>query len=325
MSFLDLLKQKPAHLTGNRWRCRVKRTTQIQAFDATRPAHAEPGDIIEIAEKAARDLVADGTVERLAVLDENGEVVEAAKMPAAPVKPAKAVPVALPADYAELPKPFATAHGLLAEREALVADLHAARERSLPPDFVKARKFAEKRGEHAGKYWLASSFVGVEAVNAQIQLCDEAVEAEEALRAWDIANGYRLAAAHLESGREVIDAAEKLNVAVAELARVGFELFRLRIAPLELHEMKERHLFTGSALHQKYNTHATLTPPGIVWLGGTNPARGMDEPLTSMVSYFKTARRRLAEIEALLVEARAELAAAQGVTANPAKPTKKAA
>jgi hypothetical protein len=53
---------------------------------------------------------------------------------------------------------------------------------------------------------------------------------------------------------------------------------------------------------------------GAVFLGGENPSRALDLPVESIAETYHRAAARLAEVEPLLVQARAELATAQGVT-----------
>ncbi len=137
-----------------------------------------------------------------------------------------------------------------------------------------------------------------------------------ALRTHDAREGYPLACQLLEASKATIAKIEAANDATQELADVAFEIFSLRISALELAEPHRRKLYAGSGLFTRYGHLQPLGLHGAVFLGGENPSVALDLPIEGMAAAYRAAAARLAEVEPLLVQARAELAAAQGVTST---------
>ncbi|MCS6242999.1 MAG: hypothetical protein H2172_03960 [Opitutus sp.] len=305
MSFLDFIKPT-----------RAEKIVRVKILSATmaRPAgkldtqHTAAGSVLDMTEADARDLVTDGTAERIGRVGNDGQLVPAADAPAKPAAPERAKPAPLPDSFKGLPVSFAKAWEYIAKRRAIVADLEAARERALPADFVALSGFKD------GLKFYARAVIGEVAILEKIALGDAAKAAEDHLKAHDAREGYPLACHLLEASKETLSKIEAANAAIHELAEIAFDIFGIRIAALELAEPQRRKLFQGSGLFMRYASHSLIGLHGAVFLGGENPTRALDLPIEGMAAAYHNAAARLAEVEPLLVQARAELAAAQGVT-----------
>lgn len=308
MSLLDFLTTKKPSSRNERT-VRVKVLSDIRA----RPAgkldleHLSAGTTVDLPESEAVALASDGSVQKVGEVARDGSVMIAPTPPTPKPKRAPAVPAPMPEMFKELPAPFARAWELLAKRRALVADYQAAIEDKLPPGFLKVRGKEEEK-------FFTRIVVGEGAIVQLDKLNTAAEDAENALREFDAREGYALASAILAAGKATLEKIHAANTASEKLASIAFETFSARIAPLELHETKRRSLFTGSGLATKYASFTPFGQHGAVFLGGHNPDVALDLPVETMASTYRTAAARLAEVEALMPEARAELAAAQGVT-----------
>jgi hypothetical protein len=305
MSFLDFIKPT-----------RAEKIVRVKILSATmaRPAgkldteHTAAGSVIDMTEADARNMVADGTAERIGRVGNDGKLVPAADAPAKPAAPERAKPAPLPDSFKGLPVSFAKAWEFIAKRRAIVADLIAAQEAALPEDFVALR------GIKDGLKFYCRVTIGEEGILERIALSDAAQSAEDRLKAHDAREAYPTACQLLESSKATIAKIEAANDAAQELADIAFNIFGIRIAALELAEPHRRKLFQGSGLFIRYGYFQPLGMYDAVFMGGENPSIALDMPVESMAATYHTAANRLAEVEPLLVQARAELAAAQGVT-----------
>ena len=305
MSFLDFIKPNRAEKIV---RVKILSSTLARPAGKLDTEHTVAGSVLDMTEADARDLVAGGTAERIGRVGNDGQLVPAADAPAKPAAPERAKPAPLPDSFKGLPVSFAKAWEFIAKRRAIVADLEAARERALPADFKALSGFKD------GLKFYARAVIGEVAILERIALGDAVTAAEDHLRTHDAREGYPIACQLLEASKATIAKLEAANDATQELADIAFEIFGIRIAALELAETHRRKLFVGSGLFTRYGHFQPLGLHGAVFMGGENPSRALDLPVETMATTYHNAAARLAEVEPLLVQARAELATAQGVT-----------
>lgn len=299
MSFLTRFFQdrpRPARVFS----VRIKRNTQARRAGGNATTDVSPGEVIEVAEADAAELIAAGCAERVGR--------HAPERPAA--KP-KAASVPVPADYAALPVDFSEAWKLTATRDALVLDLDAAFRETMPKDYDQ-KDFIMGESRSTGPEGTRASEEKAKALEA----------ARETLRTWDECHRDKLAGHLFKCGQLVLELIGAANTSSALLAETGLRIFMSRIASLELSEMKARQLFEGSGLALRYAKFTPIGHKGATFMG---PGHGdtLDEPVAALAPQYRRAAARLAEVEKLLVEARAELAAAEGVN-SPGKARKAA-
>jgi hypothetical protein len=302
MSFLDFIKPKAAN--DKTVRVKILRDTMARPAGKLDTEHVAAGSIMDMGEADARFLCDDGTAERIGGIGAEGKLLPNTPKP----KPEKNKPQPLPDSLKGLPPSFAKAWDYIAKRRAIIADLEDARGRALPEDFAALSMMKD------GLKFYMRAVVGQAGVLERIELGNAVEAAETLLREHDTREGYRLACHLLEASKETLSKIEAANKAIQELADTAFDIFGIRVAALELAESHRRRLFLGSGLSMRYASSPLIGLHGAVFLGGENPTRALDLPIEGMAAAYRTAAARLAEVEPLLVQAREELAAAQGVT-----------
>jgi hypothetical protein len=307
MSFLDFIRPAAAVAVS---RVRITEPTRARAIGENMSSDAAPGDVIDVTREDAATLIGAGRAELLAQLDDKGDPIpsKARKIPPAPAKPAAA-----PADWKDMPPEFLRAHDFLARRAALVADINAAIESTLPPGFKNA---SLKRD---GLAFYAYGQAGNNAVENRLKKSEIVEAAGTKLREFDKSTGDALGRSMLAVGNVTHAKVQAANAATEELTRIAFDTFSARLAPLELDPAHRHKLFAGSGLAQRYAKFAPINPGCAVFTGGPSPKVTLDAPLATLAAYYRIATDRLAEVENLLAQARAELDAAQGATFTPTR------
>ena len=309
MSLLHLLVNKST--PENSVRVRFVSATRARAADKRDTQHVNAGEILDISAADACALIGDGIAERVGSV-KNGEFFTDNTTPVK-TKSVPAKPEPLPSNFAGLPAAFADAWNVVSKRRALVVDLQAARESALPPGFLAASKMPKDLE------FYVHAHVGEAQILERMALGDEAEGAEDLLKAHDKAEGYHLASAIAAAGRPTLALTEKANAAGLALAEIGFDIFALRVAALELSRAKVYSLFVGSTLAVRFASFTPLTVCDAVFTGGKNNDTAIDLPIEGIACYYLNAAARLAEIEPLLAEASAQLSAALGTTPKAAK------
>lgn len=115
---------------------------------------------------------------------------------------------------------------------------------------------------------------------------------------------------------EALGQAERINVATRSLADIGFQIFKTRIAALGLGHQKTRELFASSADALKY-VQVGQSPPDLR-MAYNDPDTGeiktyIDASYQVLAEFWRAWRDRAEKMEALLKQAKAELAKAEKV------------
>lgn len=201
-----------------------------------------------------------------------------------------------PAAWADLPPSFSTAATLKNEHECLRTELRLAE--------------AEVRREGFKADYLNPDNAGATRAERNRD------RARDALQAFD---QKALTSKLVEASRVTLHAISKANLAREKLLATAFEIFSVRLAALELAELKRHQLFGGSGTWSRYVEPVNLKLSDgdrRVW---DHTGDVIDEPLESLVSRYRFATARQAEVERLQALADAELAAAQAPVEAPAK------
>jgi hypothetical protein len=313
MSLLDFITRRPAVAAS---RVRIIEATRATALGESIAQDVAPGDVLDVTREDAATLIDAGRAVLLCNLDANGEPTASRK--ALKPAPTPTTPAPAPASWKELPAPFTRYHELLAKRAALVTDYNAALELTVPPGFRALSKHRD------GLKFFAHAVVGTDAVLERIETTEDAKNAAEKVHAFDAANGDALGRAAKATGDATLAKIEAANAAAEELAAIAFQVFSARLAALELDAAHRHRLFAGSGLATRYASFPPINPGCAVSLGGPRPQATLDAPLETLAGLYRLAAARLAGVETLLPQARAELEAAQGVL-SPAAKAKRAA
>jgi len=149
-------------------------------------------------------------------------------------------------------------------------------------------------------------------------LKDVNARAQKAVSDWKEANHSNLIRLNIECSDAVFFAHGELNRACRELSDTALAIFRARLAPLGLSEMKICELFSGSADAQKYHSVAPrLQNVKMLWFhdSGRDQKSYIDFPVSALAQFFEQWTERNKELSALLKVAKAELAKALKVAA----------
>lgn len=123
-------------------------------------------------------------------------------------------------------------------------------------------------------------------------------------------------------GNHRLDEAEKLQIVIDEIRAIGFDIFAMRLSALGLGEGHVRRLYSGSSDFFKYGNIVDTYTGGTCFAGFAEDGVTMrvysDTPVTASASYAMQDAERFEELQPLLKQARAELAAAKKATAKAA-------
>jgi hypothetical protein len=199
-----------------------------------------------------------------------------------------------------------------ADEDVFVPEAPPANWRDLPTCFAEAWKHAEKIRELRHAVTVAKKAAEAVKVSDMDSENEEHRAAKARLRAaYDALHGYNPEAAQraqIACGVATSIELSEANLLRDRLERLAFETFSARVAALELHPSKVRHLFAGSALHTRF-----VQPP--LTLGRMRVASGTthycDANLTTLAEYLAEAAR----LRELIADAQAEHdAAAQALS-----------
>lgn len=266
---------------------------QILAGTRCKPWNGEirgfaPGETVDVSAEEGQMLLIGGKAARIGTVTPDGTFLADPPMADRSVSAYSEQPY--PSAWSSLPAEFRKAWGQREELKKLQAELAALREGASVAGL-----------EHVG------GGDGAEAAAAHARL-DRIASAENRLRRFD---RRALARACYQCG--VFAAAEihSANRACAEVAELGFEIFSLRLAPLELGEAKRRALFGGSGTWAKYP--AALQPLGEHDMRRAGGERFVDASLEQMADRVFQARAKLAHALELRKEALAEREKTAGI------------
>jgi len=149
-------------------------------------------------------------------------------------------------------------------------------------------------------------------------LKDANVRAQQAVSDWKEANHSNLIRLNIECSDAVFSAHGELNRTCRDLSDTALAIFRARLAPLGLSEMKTCELFSGSADAQKYHSVAPgLQNVKMLWFhdSGRDQKSYIDFPVSALAQFFEQWTERNRQLSALLKTAKGELARALKVAA----------
>jgi hypothetical protein len=274
---------------------RVKATSGVNAKPWDGPVRGvAAGETVDCSELDAGDLIACGRGERVGKVGPNGELLPP-EAPAVRKMAAPYVPKPYPELWADLPKVF-RAYWDLSEEFSKLSDDYA-------------RLLRGKSGMTIGRAHVGE--LGTD------RFAEQLIRAEDRVRSF---NHQGLARAHFECGNLALSELRSANATAREVTRIGFEIFSLRVALMEMHISKVRYLYPGSAPFMKYNM-PPLSEPVLRSTGSGTPPY-IDGTIDAVAEVLLRGRRYREEGEQKLALAKAELEAATAAPAAPATPRK---